>query len=186
MQFGQLQYSRTPPVRLKRQFRLFWFFSSSHSELCHVVCEADQRFPLMRTHPVHQHLQGCHLLPWHSPAHKLTDSPNPSYWSFRVHSHIKWPFQCLLPPGPQLALQSSHMDLPVPLSPQGAPPFCLCLCCSFHSSLSKSNLSFAIQLPRPCLQGLFDFPTGRNLPLLWAPVLFNQSSLTPVYQGAQW
>lgn len=103
----------------------------------------------------------------------------------RVHSHISWPFQGLLPPVPLLTLQSSHMEPACPPKPSGWSPFVPSLVL-FLLLLSKSNLSFAIQLPRPCLHGLFDLPTGRNFPLLWAPVLFNQSSLTSVYQGTQW
>lgn len=180
-----MQYSQTPPVRVKRLFRLFRFFSS-HSGLCHVVSEPDGRFSLIRTHPVHQHLQGTSSASMTLPCSQTHRFSKSFFLIFqRVHSHITWPFWCLLPPVPLLSLQPSHMGPACPPKPSGWSPF-VPLLVLFLLLLSKSNLSFAIQLPCPCLHGLFDLPTRRNPPLLLAPVLFNQSSLTPVYQGAQW
>lgn len=180
-----MQYSRTPPVRVKRLFRLFRFFSS-HSGLCHVVSEPDQRFSLIRTHPVHQHLQGTSSASMTLPCSQTHQSPKSFFLIFqRVHSHITWPFRCLLLPVLLLTLQPSHTGPACPPRPSGCSSF-VPLLVLFLLLLSKSNLSFAIQLPCPCRHRLFDLPTGRNLPLLWVPVLFSQSSLTPVYQGAQW
>lgn len=153
MQFGPnllIAISRTPPVRVKRLFGMFQFFSSSHSGLCRVVSEPDQRFSLMRTHPSTSTCREPHL--FHDTS-LLTNSPIPKsfFLDLRVHSHVSWPFQCLLPPVPLLTLQSSHMEPACPPKLRDGPP--CAFACAVPSTLSKSNLS--IQLPRPCLHRLF-------------------------------
>ena len=82
----------------------------------------------------------------------------------RVHSHVSWPFQCLLPPVPRLTLQSSHMEPACPQSPQDGPPLCLRLCCSFYFCqnqicplLSNSHVPASTDFLISQQEGIFPF-----------------------------